>query len=337
MGDEAMNAASDTGEAQPGVIHTLMSGLIDYAGLFPPAKLGMPDAIDRYSRHLASPDAWMLGRFILPCSRIEEFEAAATPNLPTRALDDASALGAGGWPISVLIDGDFEQNLEAIFAFNERHLKPSNGLAFIDAIEIKVPDGDARDGAAYIDGKLEEMPEGLYPFFELNVMPASRGAALPDLRGAIAALSGADAGAKVRTGGIVPEAIPSTRAVAEFIATCAAGDVPFKATAGLHHIARGEQALTYEPGCPRAVMHGFLNVFVAAGFARAHEIEVRHIQHVLDEGDARAFVLGEQGITWRGHTLELEQIDEMREAFALSFGSCSFDEPVGELRALGLV
>ena len=65
----------------------------------------------------------------------------------------------------------------------------------------------------------------------------------------------------------MPEAIPDPADLARFIAACAAAGVPWKATAGLHHPVRAEQALTYEPGAPRAVMHGFLNVFAAAAFA----------------------------------------------------------------------
>ena len=50
-------------------------GLIDYAGLFPPAALAMDDAVGRYARPTgAGRDAWMLGRFIVPASRLGEFE-----------------------------------------------------------------------------------------------------------------------------------------------------------------------------------------------------------------------------------------------------------------------
>src|SRR5262245_27937410 len=73
--------------------------------------------------------------------------------------------------------------------------------------------------------------------------------------------------AKIRTGGLKPDAIPAIADVAAFIVACADRRLPFKATAGLHHPVRAPYPLTYESNAPRAVMHGFLNVFLAAAFA----------------------------------------------------------------------
>jgi len=314
-----------------------MSGLIDYAGLFPPAKLPMDKAVANYAKYLASPEAWMLGRFILPVSRIEEFRKAAAGLLPTREEREDGEWA--GWPISAIADGDLDENLDSVFAFNAQHAEPRNGLAVIDAIEIKVPaesDSDPTPSGRFIDDALGIMAEGVYPFFELPVQGA-KGAAAPDLRGCIAALAGEDAGAKVRTGGVTPDAIPPTRAVAEFIVACHAADVPFKATAGLHHAVRSDQPLTYEPNCPRAVMHGFLNVFVAAAMVQAFRIDAKNAARILEETDARKFLMDEGTISWGPGRLDIEQVQRARDTFALSYGSCSFDEPVGELKALGLI
>src|SRR5262245_39438675 len=73
--------------------------------------------------------------------------------------------------------------------------------------------------------------------------------------------------AKLRSGGVKHEAIPSVEEVAAFIRACADRRLAFKATAGLHHPVRSMQPLTYAPDAPRAVMHGFLNVFLASAFA----------------------------------------------------------------------
>ena len=51
----------------------LMSGLIDYAGLFPPAKLPMDRAVALYNGYRQCAESWMLGRFICPCARMEDF------------------------------------------------------------------------------------------------------------------------------------------------------------------------------------------------------------------------------------------------------------------------
>jgi hypothetical protein len=58
-------------------MRALLSRLIDYAGLFPPAKLDMATTISNYARYREGDDAWMLGRLIVPASRLDEFEEAA--------------------------------------------------------------------------------------------------------------------------------------------------------------------------------------------------------------------------------------------------------------------
>jgi hypothetical protein len=137
--------------------------------------------------------------------------------------------------------------------------------------------------------------------------------------------------AKIRTGGVTREAIPSVEEVAAFVLACADRRLPFKATAGLHHPVRAEQPLTYAAAAPRAVMHGFLNVFLAASFAWHGE---RRIEPILAEMDAAAFRFDERA-HWRDRSLEAAQVREARLQFCHSFGSCSFEEPVQDLEALG--
>jgi hypothetical protein len=139
--------------------------------------------------------------------------------------------------------------------------------------------------------------------------------------------------AKVRTGGVKAEAIPSVEVVADFIRACASRRLAFKATAGLHHPVRAEQALTYEANAPRGVMHGFLNVFLAAAFAWYGET---NLEAILAETDPTAFRFDERA-HWRGRSLDAAQVRAARTQFAHAFGSCSFEEPVQDLEALGLL
>src|SRR5579862_3638410 len=60
-------------------IRTLLTELIDYAGLFPPAGLDMAAAVRNYASWLSGDYSWMLGRFIVPAARVDEFERAASP------------------------------------------------------------------------------------------------------------------------------------------------------------------------------------------------------------------------------------------------------------------
>jgi hypothetical protein len=134
--------------------------------------------------------------------------------------------------------------------------------------------------------------------------------------------------AKIRTGGVTADSIPHPDRVATFIRICAMHGVPFKATAGLHHPMRCDRALTYEPGSPRATMHGFVNVFMAAAFP--HDAE-----HILAEEDAKAFRFEDDAAWWRDHAVTTEHLEAVRREFAISFGSCSFEEPVADLQELG--
>jgi hypothetical protein len=139
---------------------------------------------------------------------------------------------------------------------------------------------------------------------------------------------------KIRTGGLTPESIPSSEEVADFLCRAALAKKPFKATAGLHHAIRANRALTYSADSPHAVMHGFVNVFTAAAFAW-HGADRSQVLAILNETDPRAFGMSDNSLTWNGHSLSTVQIADARANFAHSFGSCSFEEPIADLRDLG--
>jgi hypothetical protein len=133
--------------------------------------------------------------------------------------------------------------------------------------------------------------------------------------------------AKIRTGGLVAAAFPDAQHVAAFVAECMRRRLPFKATAGLHHPLRCVKPFTYERDAPRGTMHGFVNLFLAAALPdRATEI-------LLDE-EPGAFAFDEDGASWRGTRVSNAELAAMREC-AIAFGSCSFEEPVDDLKELG--
>lgn len=300
--------------APPESLRALLSRIIDYAGLFPPAKLSMAETVENYAKYLKSPEGWMMGRLVVPVSRLEEFEKEAASLLP-RDLDDDSE----PWQISALADSSetpqLQAELAAIEAFNQRHEDQGAGLAIIDVVELK------GETPGTIDNALELISDDYFAFFEL---PIDR-----DPRGLIAALVDGDAGAKVRTGGANASASPAPEHLARFIAACAAANVPFKATAGLHHPLRHESGPIKE--------FGFLNVFVAGCLAQTHELAVTDLVELLQEESFAAFTIDDEGIEWRGHRIRTENIEDVRQEFAVSFGSCSFDEPREGLRALKLL
>lgn len=289
----------------------LLSGLVDYAGLFPPAALAMDEAVAEYARWRGSPEAFMLGRFVAPAARLDELGRSAAALL--------EAPGAGEpWRVSALLGADAAADAARIAAFDAAHA----GRAMVDCVELKTA-GPAEAGAA-----LAALPAGLTAYVEVA----------PDasLEATLAVLKQHGARAKLRTGGLVAAAIPEPCDVARFIAACAAAGVPWKATAGLHHPVRAEQALSYEASSPRAVMHGFLNVFAAAVFARSGA-DPALLEAVVSETRPPAFRFDSGSLAWRELRASAAQIAAARRGFAASFGSCSFAEPVADLRALGVL
>lgn len=295
-------------------LRTLCDSLIDYAGLFPPAKLDMPPAVENFARDRTGEHAWMLSRFICPVTRLDHLSEHAKELMPRAESDDP-------WRVSAIIDAPLDECLDLIDAFNAHHAETDNGLAVIDAIELK-----ARS-PSFIDDALDAIPDDVYPHFEIPIET--------DCRGFVAALAGCGAGAKVRCGGVTPDMIPPPHHLAAFIHACAAAELPFKATAGLHHPVRAEHALTYDDDAPRGVMHGFVNVFLAASFVHARRLEPDETIALLNETDPGAFTFTDDGASWRDHTIDTLSIAKAREQSALSYGSCSFTEPVEDLKLLG--
>ena len=166
-----------------------------------------------------------------------------------------------------------------------------------------------------------------------RIVPAARPVYCEVPVGELDAVASAGCFAKLRTGGMTPAAIPSVGDVAAFIVACADRRLAFKATAGLHHPVRADHALTYAADAPRAVMHGFLNVFLAAALAWHGD---RELEPVLAETDPTAFRFDDRA-HWRDRSLSAEQVREARQNFAHSFGSCSFAEPVHDLQVLRLL
>lgn len=293
-----------------------LSGIVDYAGLFPPASLGMREAVREYATHFSGGDGDLLGRFVVPAARLDEFSGAAEALLPREP-------GATPWRLSVIAGSDAAAARENALHFNCSHWTASPiGHAVCDAIEIPVKSPDDAASA------LRSFPANFQLFLEFPLEP--------DAEPLIAVIEGTSAAAKFRAGGVTEGAIPTSPQVARFIGACVRREVRFKATAGLHHAVRGVYPLTYERNAPKAMMHGYLNVFLAAAFAKADLGEPELIR-LLDETDSSAFRIEDDGVSWRDNALNAAQLADTRESVALSFGSCSFAEPVAEARELGLL
>jgi hypothetical protein len=301
-------------------LRALLTGLIDYAGLFPPARLPLPEALANHVRYRASADAWMLGRFVCPATRLGEVVELkdlfhAGPLLPI------SALGRGGATADEFLTG-LRADLTEIVACRKDH--PARIV--VDVMELRLP-GDISAALTAIAGAAElTRSAGLTLFYET---PSPWREMLPDLLLAIRSTGFArPAGFKLRTGGLERSAFLSCEQIAFALSACLAEGVPFKATAGLHH-----PFPRFDPGVG-ARMHGFINLFTAGLLIHAGRISVDQARAVLEDDEPAHFRFTGTGLEWQGLTASTEEIVRARQQ-VLSFGCCSFDEPRDDLRALG--
>lgn len=302
-----MTPGAGHGEPHRGPLRELLDGLIDYAGLFPPAGLPMDDVVANYAAYQRRPDSWALGRLVVPTARLEEFERARFE------LSDVERLGTR-WPLSALSGTDWTADLARIQAFNERHV---HGGPQVLSIEGKTPSVELiRDlvGAA---------GAGLEVYCELPLVP--------ELDQLVIAVRDAGARAKIRAGGITAPDFPSPEQVLAFLRSCAVARISFKATAGLHHLLRGPAPLTYAPGSESTTMFGYLNLLLAAAVLWAGRPEADARRLLVAMGSEGLDLRGDRAIHCGGVAVSVEEIRRARQEFAIAIGSCSFTEPLGEV------
>ncbi|MEZ5419109.1 MAG: hypothetical protein R2708_17480 [Vicinamibacterales bacterium] len=220
----------------------LLAGVVDYAGLFPPAGLPMAEAVAEYHAARSGAHAWMLGRFVAPAARLPEL-AAALATLPQ---------GRPEWRVSAIVRDGSAADCAAVADFNNAF---SRHHARVDTVEGRPT---ALDG---IDWLAAEFGAGIDLYVE--VAPG------PDVERWFERLAARGLRAKVRTGGVTADAFPAPAALAAFLAAAVRHRVVFKATAGLHHAIRGGYRLTYERGAAKAPMYGYLNVLLAVATLQA--------------------------------------------------------------------
>jgi hypothetical protein len=319
-----------------GSLRTLLDGVVDYAGLFPPAGLSMEEAVARYAEHRKGDESWMLSHFICPVARLGEFETEAR-DLFWETPWTLSLLGKGEDDPWEWID-EITREIHEVAAFEERH----EGRVAARALEVPFP------------GKLlaDPDPVEVRPWIEeLNQIFGSRNTSIdqvfleigfPDdwsdvlprlfetLGGASASTSCVSVGVKIRTGGLTPEAIPTCKQVASFLLTAHENRLPAKATAGLHHPYR------HFSESVGSLMHGFLNVFAGAALVHAEEIDRDRLIALLDDQEARHFTYNDEGMAWTAYACPVDRIRSARESLLVTFGSCSLSEPVEDLTTAGL-
>jgi hypothetical protein len=296
----------------PAAFRALLSGLIDYAGMFPPAKLSLEDAALNYVRYARGPHAWMLGKFVVPAAQLAELRGflAGSP--------EAQGFRCS---LSVLLGSEPVRDAELVREASKRTAGEAQAPFSIDAVEF-------RPGSpAMVAGFTTALPLGLPVFCEVPFME--------DMSAWLTAIRQTGWSAKIRTGGVTLESFPSSNAVAEFLVQCKTRGVAFKATAGLHHPVRSEHPLTYEANSVCGTMHGFLNVFLGAALLECGIAKDQLIQ-ILDDTQAASFRFTGEFAHWNKLFVNKTDLTRARQHFAISFGSCSFEEPIRDLQELDL-
>lgn len=290
---------------------TLVEGVIDYAGLFPPAKLSMQSAIAEYIDLRGGPHSWLVSRFAVSAADLQSL-GSELDRLGTEEVIPLTVMGAlsntpDQWKAS--LDSDLKSLREFSSRFGER--------AFVESFEKRIPSNSLVEDAMHSLGQIQV--EDI--FVEL---PWGDG-----IDDALAALAGGEAVfAKARTGGLDAASFPSSIDLGQFIQQCIQLDLPFKLTAGLHH------PLPHHDPATSAKMHGFINVLAASALTYQEDLSLAEIIEVLEEVRPRAFAFSEELLSWNGVDVPLEALEESRELF-LGFGSCSVAEPVEGLAKFG--
>ena len=321
----------DTSSTRPG-LEVLLKEIVDYAGIFPPASLHLEEAADRYAAYRSSENSWMLGCFVCPALRLKEL-VPLTFLFESDRLLEISVLLSGGASSDEFLDG-LQEDLDATRHFcvevdSRVAVKQLEGKLpdalfetdvvtirkFVDCIAAARASADLQDAAVFLEVPLNERRHQL----------------LPVVNGALGAFNRQQAdspdglmGLKFRMGG--PD-VPSAEAVAYAIATCRDAGVRFKATAGLHH-----PFYRHAEGAPE---HGFVNVFAAAALATAGDLDTDALTAVLTDSEPGHFKFSSEGLEWMTHKVSIAQIERARRELAVSFGSCSFEEPIEDLQRFG--
>jgi hypothetical protein len=330
-------------------LRALLSGIIDYAGLFPPASLSMEQAIRNYAGYRTEPEAWMLGRFVCPAARLGELSPFV------------DQLFASGPPLAIAaLEGKFRTYAEyleahrvdetAIITFLKQHrervavgVREQRYAGPFDDREIRscVPKSGAAPTSSEVRNlsriyyEIEVTPnwrkmvaEFLAPFAE--ILRQSRDAAAGDRATSSMATAAVPIGFKLRCGGLSAADFPSPENVAFALVACRNAGLPFKATAGLHHPIRGYRDEV------KTKMHGFLNVFGAGILAHCCKLTEPQVLEILLDENPRDFLFSDADFRWKDFRAAVDQIMAARESVT-AFGSCSFDEPRNDLRSLGLL
>ncbi len=278
-------------------LRELLDGSLDFAGLYPPARLPLAEAVSRYIALAESPDQWIVNRFVCPAGQLEDFEAEL----------DSQGIAQSDFPVAVVGTGlsSFDHDLESMEAV------ATSPLMKLETFEIALTQGDSIRRLGRYGGRLDELGVGL--FVEL-AWGERMSETMVDLESSLE-----DVGYKALCGGAE---IPSAEQLARFITEATELGAPMKFSRGLHNL------------LPSGAEHGLLNVLLGAALAHATDFPARILAELLSEKDGAAFEIDAESLRWRDEELALPDIREFW-GFCSGVAVANVRPALDQLQALG--
>lgn len=320
----------------------LLTHLIDYAGLFPPASLPLNEAYKQFTAYINESDEWILSKFICPAKQLSSLAELIKSDENNSRPFSISVLGRSGANIEEFIKGSNDDLLQII-----NFLKETGNKFQTDAFEVRLPEDLILEND--VDAIYEVLNSVSAIFKENLVLPVKKFFELPlkeDWKSSVNNFTSAlkkhneyfgqdeyflKSGFKLRTGGVEASAFPSPEQIAYVINACYENQLPLKFTAGLHHPVRHYNESV------KTKMHGFLNVFGAGVLLYGNDLLEQDLINILSDEDADNFEFDGEFFRWKEFKSPLQVIENARENFVISYGSCSFDEPREDLNTLKLL
>lgn len=318
-------------------VATLLNGILDYAGLFPPEKLPFYDAIHAFRRYREHAYAPMMARFVIPIAQLP---------LVHQEVGDIIARSPSKtpWVFSVLgtptaDPDDFLESLEKDIRSIRKFLDSyKQGDVIVDGFEVLFPKDLISGSTKEIVSILSEiqniwstLPGVARIFFELPYREIKHFRTIVEAIHVHNKNHRDNIAAKLRTGGLTPDAVPSASELAEAIIHLNEADVAFKCTAGLH------QPLRHFDKAVGADVHGFLNVWATAMASKIHKANLSQMCEILNSTQKNDFLFSADKMNVKSFSFSTEQIAFARQNCALSFGSCSFEEPLEYLQKMEML
>ena len=308
-----------------------MHELLDYAGLFPPAKLTLQESLLNYSSYTKHIQKNWLGKFILPSNKIAEcieimldqkiFKSNNAFLKFSIILNSCEKFN----DFNKIIDNDLKSIYQLKSTFN-KHIN-IDSIEFFPPKEVFQPNNLSlfRNMLSFVNDKLLNAKEIKFKYIEIpfseNINEYIEFISEFNLRQKEIKFC-----IKLRTGGVTPQQIPSAFHIAQAIRLSAEKQIPIKATAGLHVPVPNDNP---EVG---SRLHGFFNIFSCLMLCYKKLLTISEMENILVNYSYSDFKFTEEGFTVGNKFLPNAEMTHLRNSFIKSFGTCSFLEPIEHLQ-----